>query len=493
MAVLAIDIGTSSTRCAVYDRRGVRRVETTAQIAYPLQTSPDGRAELRPADIQRAVLKTVSAALKKWRGGPIAAVGVSCFWHSLLALDEKGAPLSAVFTWADSRCHPEAERLRARGGERRLHARTGCMARASFWPAKLLWLRRAQPSLFKKTARWVSPGEWIMEKWCGRAHVSLSMASGTGLLDGRKLAWDTPLLRRCGLSARKLNPLSEAPLPTHPRLAAKFPSLRDARWYPALGDGAASNLGSGALRPGVAAINFGTSGALRVGVRAGKGAQGPLAPLGLFAYRIDADYRLLGGAISNAGNLRAWALRVLRLPDAAALEREAARRLGPAPGLEMLPFLAGERAPTWPDGIPAAFFGMTQATTALDLLHALEEASYLRLARIAELVEKTAGRRLSYIVSGGLLHSPAALQQLADVLGRPVHPSLEPEASLRGAALYALQNSGLLQKNLRPLHGPAVRPRPQAARAYAAAREKQASLEAELGRWKTLGGSVQVR
>ena len=482
---LAIDIGTSSTRSALYDARGGRLLETTAQITYPLISGADGRAELRPEDLRRAVLGVVEKTFAAWRkerasrGATFAGIGVSCFWHSLLGLDAKGRPLTPVYTWADSRCHSAAAELQKRPGEVALHARTGCMARPSFWPAKLVWLKRTQPALFRRVARWVSPAEWIQQTWCGAATVSFAMASGTGLLDGRRLGWDAPLLRRCGIAASKLNAISDAPGHISAAGLRKFPELAGVPWFPAIGDGAASNLGSGAAKPGVAAINVGTSGALRVVLDGAVSARGPLAPFGLFCYRVDEKRRLLGGAVSNAGNLRAWALRELKLPDRAdEIEKRLAVRPGPAEGLTLLPFLLAERAPTWPDGVPSVIAGITQATTALDLLQALQESSYLRLAQIARAVEKAAGRKLEFIVSGGIQKSPGSLRRLANVLGRPVYASPEPEASLRGAACFAMGKRGIVAAA--PKLGRAIRPQGRVAREYARALERQVWLEEKM-------------
>ncbi len=481
--VLALDIGTSSTRSAIYDDKGRRRLETTAQFSYPLLTAPDGQAELDPAAIEDAVERAFQKTLAAWRKtkspAPIAAIGISCFWHSLLGLDAQGRPLTPIYTWADSRCRHDAELLRKNPGETAIHARTGCMARASFWPAKLLWLHRTQPRLFKSVVRWVSPAEWIQERWCGRSTASLSMASGTGLLDGRALRWHRPLLRRCGLAENRLNPISDAPIKISGAHSKRFSELAEVPWYPAVGDGAASNLGSGAISPGIAAINVGTSAALRVVVAGKPAAHQSLAPFGLFAYRVDGHRRLLGGAVSNAGNLRAWALRELNLPDnPATLEKLLRARTEPVEGLTLLPFWMAERAPTWPEELPSAVIGMTQATTALDLLQSLQEATYHRLAQIAEAVEQAALRKLAFIVSGGIQHSPDALQRLANVLGRPVYASDEPEASLRGAACFVLEQLGL--HPAAPQTGKAIRPKPSSARAYAQARERQVRLEASL-------------
>jgi gluconokinase len=469
--VLALDMGTSSTRSAIYDAKGRRLLKTTAQVEYSLVTGQDGRAELRPADLERAVMQAFTKTLAAWgKRKPVAAIGVSCFWHSLLGLDANGCAITPVYTWADSRCRHEAHHLRAHGSERAIHARTGCMARTSFWPAKLLWLRKTDPRLFRRVVRWVSPAEWIQQIFCDRANVSLSMASGTGLLNGKTHRWDESLLWRCGLNATRFNPISDVPVPVSSAMKRKFPALAGVPWYPAIGDGAAGNLGSGATRPGLAAINVGTSAALRVVV-----AKKSPAPVGLFSYRIDARRTLLGGAVSNAGNLRAWAQRELKLPDDAAIERELRKRTRPIEKLTLLPFLIAERAPTWPEELPSTIIGVTQATSALDLLQALQEATYHRLAQIAEEIEKAVRRRLAFIVSGGIRHSANSLQRLADVLGRPVYASSEPEASLRGAACFALGRIGIHPPP--PKRGTAIRPRSASARAYAQARRAQMWLE----------------
>jgi gluconokinase len=88
------------------------------------------------------------------------------------------------------------------------------------------------------------------------------MATGTGLFNPAKLTWDSELLKKCAISPEQLRTLGNEAVPVAGELAGIIPELRGIPWFPAIGDGAASNLGSGATRPGFAAINFGTSGAL---------------------------------------------------------------------------------------------------------------------------------------------------------------------------------------------------------------------------------------
>jgi gluconokinase len=480
--ILAFDIGTSSARTALFDMEANRIAGTIAQETYPLITSADGGAELEPATLLRATTRCLKQTINFWRASPslrgrkCAAVGVSCFWHSLVGCDRQGEPLTRIITWADARCRPDAARLRGRIAEKKAHAATGCMLRSSYWPAKLAWLRRTRGRVFKRVAYWMSPAEWLQFTLLGDANCALGMATGTGLLDPTKLDWNRPMLELAGISDAQLRPLSDEPSIVGRRLAARFPELLRVPWFPAVGDGAASNLGSGATRPGLAAINVGTSAALRV-MREGREAR---APFGLFCYRVDARRFLVGGAVSNAGNLRAWCLRELKLPPGDMLDAQLAARPAPPPGLTVLPFWTAERAPTWDEEQTGVIHGLTQHTTAVDMMQAITDASYHRLRRIAEMVLAGEKRRPKFIVSGGIHTSPVALQRFADVIGFSLYPNHEPEASLRGAAIYALEKIGGRPRNAR-LSTP-VRPRMKWAREHAREREKQVALEALLSK-----------
>ncbi|MFV0416839.1 MAG: gluconokinase [Chthoniobacterales bacterium] len=441
--ILTFDIGTSSLRTALYHANGKRVPATLSQKSYPLLTDSDGRAEIDPATLlrtARACLRETLATYRKIptrKRAPILAVGTSCFWHSLLGLDADGTPLTSVITWADSRCERDAEKLRQDENEKRYHNHSGAMLRTSFWPAKLFWLRRTQGKLFKKVHTWLSPADFLYTRFCDDWHTSFSMASGTGLLDRSRKNWSKLWLEKCHLTPDRLGPISDVPLASSPATIREFPELKDALWHPAIGDGAANNLGCEATDGKTAAINFGTSAAIRI-VQKSKTRKAPKVPFGLFCYLVDSRHWLIGGAISNAGNVRAWARDTLRLPDEKTLEKELKKRAGQATHLHARPYLVAERAPDWPENEDSQLGGFHPGTDSIEIFRSLTDATYERLARIGHLLQdEVSGPFRRVIVSGGLLRSPYGMQRLKDLLGGTrLQPNEDPEGSLKGAALF---------------------------------------------------------
>jgi gluconokinase len=474
--ILALDIGTSHSRAAFFDITARRIAPTITHHDYPLLTSPDGKAEIEPGALLGAVRNCITEALHRrradtvLRGRPIAGIGASCFAHSMVGCTEKGEAITRIITSADSRCRDAAGVLRKRFDERKIHARTGCMLRSNFWPAKMAWLQRIEARLFSRVRQWMSPAEWLQLRLAGDAKCAIGMATGTGLFDPAALKWDAGMLKSAELSPENLRPISDEPTPIAGQLAQEFPELRGAPWFPGIGDGAAANLGCGATQPGLGAIHIGASAAVRV-TRDGT----PAAPFGICCFRMDANRHFLDGSLSNAGNLRAWCLRELRLTDGPELEAAIASRPGPQHGLVVLPSWAPEHSPTWNEDSTGTIHGIRQGTTALDLLQAITEATYHRIERIVELLCEDGHGTPKLIVSGGIAKSASGLERLANVLGRPVYPNDEPEPSMRGAAVFALEKLGYpipAHKLINP-----VKPRKAAAREYADARERQRRIE----------------
>jgi len=249
------------------------------------------------------------------------------------------------------------------------------------------------------------------------------------------------MLETCRVDADQMQPLDAgAQVPDATTLAAHgFEQLSAARWYAAIGDGAASNLGSGGDRHGVAAINLGTSGAVRL-LEEGTEVN---VPYGLFGYRIDESRYLVGGAVSNLASLIQWCWRELDIPESIdELDELLESRTAPDHGLSVLPFWLNERAPRWRDDLAGTIFGITQATTSLDIAQATLESAFHRLALIISALRDTRSIE-RIVVSGGLVTRPSAMQRLSNVLNEPLDICSVTDASIRGAVAYVLSREAI--------------------------------------------------
>lgn len=479
MLVLALDVGTSSARARVFDEAGRAQPGAEGQIAYEPRTTPDGGVELDADALLAAVTGALDAGLAGCgaRAAEIAAVGASVFWHSLLALDGAGRPLTPVITWADTRSAPAAAALRGAHDERRIHARTGAPLHSAFFPAKLRWLRESRPEIFARAAVWCGFGEYLHAQLTGHLTSSLSMASGTGLLDQITGGWDADMLAMSGIAAAQLPPIDDTAAPgLIAPYTARWPALARVPWHPARGDGACSNVGSDCRGPRRVALNVGTSAALRVILPEPLGPHAA-TPWGLWRYRVDARRALVGGATSEGGNVLAWCRGHLALPgDPAALEAAIAAAEPDGHGLTALPFLAGERSPGWRPEARAAVTGVSLDTGAVEITRALLESVAFRLAEVYDRLRPLAAADHVVVASGGALaHSPAWAQIVTDALGVPVGQGGDAEASARGAALLALEALGVaVPEASAPLR--VLQPAPERHARYRVARERQRRL-----------------
>jgi gluconokinase len=151
---------------------------------------------------------------------------------------------------------------------------------------------------------------------------------------------------------------------------------------------------------------------------------------------------IVGGALSDGGGLYRWLTDLMSLSDEDDLENELAS-LGPdAHGLTVLPFWSGERSTGWSSEARGGILGLTQKTRPVEIVRAALEAISYRFALIARALDEVAQGAMIVATGNALRSSPVWLQILSDVLGRPLMYGGSPEASIRGAALLALESVG---------------------------------------------------
>lgn len=459
--VLAVDIGSSSVRGAVLDRRGEPVPETRHRVAQSVRYTSDGAGELDPEELFDHVVAVIDVVVAATRnaGITINAVASDSMWHAVCGVDHDGDSTTPVLTWADRRAAAVLPLLRRRVDDLVQHQRTGARLHWVYPAATILWLAETQPEVFAATRHFLSPGELVYLRLFGETACSVSMASATGLFDQHALAWDPELMAAAGIDERRLSRVSDAPLQGLSALwARRWPELAGIPWFPTVGDGATSSIGAGCIDDSRLALMVGTTGALRLVTTR----EHVAIPEELWSYRVDATHRILGGALNDGGNLVAWMRSALQLPGDAELEALLTEREPGAHGLTMLPMFAGERGPGWSDGVTGVIAGLTHATRPVDLMHATLEAIALRFSLLARAITAAVPGDRTVVATGAAMRFAPWRQIMADALGLNVTASAVAEASTRGTALLALQHMGAiasLSEHVAPV-GVTVGPRP---------------------------------
>lgn len=444
-AVLGIDIGTSGVRASLFDDRG----KEIDGAAVRLQRSTlDDVALINADEGLELVWQTIDALLAKTEllTTAINVISISCFWHSLVGIDADARVTTPVFTWVNKQANSAAAELRSSLDERKTHARTGCRFHPSYWPAKLVWLRNEQPEAFGATSHWLSFGELLVLRLFGETAASVSMASGTGLFNQHSCDWDPDLIKSLGLDRNTLPEIADSNTNFHglsEDFAERWPQLAEARVFPPIGDGAANAIGSGCITREKIALMVGTSGAMRVLY---KGEPPHELPPELWCYRADKSRVVVGGALSDGGNLYRW-LRESLLPndDTESIEESLGLLQPDAHGLTVLPFWSGERSTGWSLNARGVISGLSHNTQPVEILQAGMEAVAYRLALIVRALAPFAPGAAIVASGTALRFSGAWTQMIADVLGVPISLSDATEASTRGAALLALEAAGKIQ------------------------------------------------
>lgn len=442
--VLALDLGSSSARALVLTG-GQLTPGALARRSVHFDRAEPGSATFDAGAYLDAVMACLDELQAAGELDGVEDVAIASQWHGVIAVDGHGNALSPYLTWADAR----ARRDRGIGDDEadQLRQRTGCVIHPMYWTVKVPWLRGCTTS---PARRYLGLPELLGQAILGDDTMSVSMASGTGLLDSVELCWDPQALELAGLRPAELPALADdtwQPQLT-PSSAKRWPSLRGARWHPATGDGAAANIGVGAHDHQRVVVTAGTSAAVRL-VGPGSDAQVPL-PRRLWRYRVDGRRVVHGAAFSSGGQLDDWSRRLLTGalldPDRPVAERSLDDpRLDGSPagsrGVTVLPWHGGTRPPSpYPvAGAGGSVLGLDLTHTAADLLSATVEGACFDLADGFDALGGIHRGDPDVVANGGMMESSALWRRrLAGILQRPVCTVAGNETTARGAALVAL-------------------------------------------------------
>lgn len=452
--IIGLDIGTSSAKAVAFDFKG--NILSQYSISYPILNPSEGYYEQDPEVIYYACIESIAQVMIDLEQSGVerrkpVCISVSSAMHGLIAVDEVGKPLSNCIIWADRRSEDIAIDLQASEAGSLLYQQTGTPIHPMSLLCKLMWIKANDQKLFARSHKFIGIKEFLFYRLFAVYVVDHSIASATGLFDIHRLTWSDLALTLTDISEEQLStPVSvDYVLHTPNReIAAMMRIPEDTPFVIGGSDGCLANLGVGAIRPGVASVTIGTSGAIRVA--------SPLAnreqKQRLFTYLLRPNEYIIGGAVNNGGVLRNW-FRDNFLhefgdmeadTDASALLNDAIDSVVPgSEGLIFLPYLTGERAPHWNANAKGVYFGIQLHHKRAHFARAMMEGMLFAIYSVGIALEENTGPIHTIFASGGLARSPIMVQMLADIFNRPVFIKNTVESSAWGAALIGLQALGV--------------------------------------------------
>jgi glycerol kinase len=449
--VAAIDQGTTSTRCMLFDAAG--RPVAAAQKEHRQIYPRPGWVEHDPSEIWTRTQEVVADAVARAgvRRGDVAAVGVANQRETVVAWDRRtGRPLCNAIVWQDTRTKPLCDALGADGGQDRFRDRVGLPLATYFSGPKMRWLLENEPAVRDAAAAgrlaFGTIDAWLVWNLTGGAggggaHVTdVTNASRTMLMDLRTLDWDDGMLD-----------VFRVPRAALPRIV---PSVDRQPWGTTdpggpfadavpvcgtLGDQQAALVGQTCFAPGESKNTYGTGCfmLLNTGTKPVPSASGLLTTVA-YRYKDDPPVYALEGSIAVAGSLVQWLRDNLGLIRSSAEVEPLARSVADNGGLYFVPAFSGLFAPYWRSDARGVIAGMTAYANKGHLARAVLEAVAYQTRDVLDAMERDSGVRPTCLrVDGGMAANDLLMQFQADVLGVPVVRPTVPETTALGAAYAA--------------------------------------------------------
>ena len=439
--VLGIDIGTGSAK-AVAVNFELEPVAVSQQY-YPTYSPNPGYSEQDPELIWEAFKNCLYEIVDKLQDSPVA-ICFSSAMHSLIPVNKQGNKLSNLITWADCRSDAIATRLRESPHGKDIYESSGMPLHAMSPLCKIIWFRENVPRIFNQTYKFISIKEYIWFKLFGEYVIDHSIACASGMLDISSLTWNSDLLALAGITEGQLS----KPVSTTYTVTG-FSSLKgildnETAFVIGASDGCLANLGSFAIRKGVASLTIGTSGAVRIA--SSKPIFNDVAMT--FSYCLDENTFICGGPVNNGGNVLQWLITAFlgKTVNKQTIEEVFAlvEQVSPgSDGLLFLPYLHGERAPIWDAKSSGAFVGVRSIHTQSHFCRAVLEGVCYALNDVLLAVETRSENIDQINVSGGFVNSRTWMKLLSDISGKRLALLQTEDASAIGAAFMAMKAIGL--------------------------------------------------
>ena len=439
--IMAMDAGTTSSRCILFDRQGA--VCSLAQKEFAQHYPRPGWVEHDPMEILFTQLEVAMEAMGKLdlRPEDIAAIGIANQRETTIVWDGvTGEPVYPAIVWQCRRTADRVERHRADGWAERIRSGTGLIPDAYFSATKVAWILDNVPGARARAER----GElkfgtvdcWLIWNLTDRrVHATdYTNASRTMLFDIHRLCWDTELLEYFRIP--------EAMLPeVRPSSGFFGHTVRFGGSIPitgAAGDQQAALFGQCGFLPGEGKSTYGTGGflLLNTGERAVVSKQGLLTTIaasvgGSVQYALEGSVFIAGAAIQ-------WLRDELGLVESASRSEALCRAVPDAGGVYVVPAFSGLGAPYWEPYARGTIVGITRGVSKAHLVRATVESLAYQTGDLLLAMGREAGLSISTLkVDGGACANDFLMQFQADISDVVIQRPACIETTALGAAYLA--------------------------------------------------------
>ncbi len=441
--LLALDQGTTSSRCIIFDRQG--RICSKVQREFSQIFPQDGWVEHDATEIWASQMGVAVEALLQLGAdaSQIAAIGITNQRETVVVWEkESGKPICNAIVWQCRRTAEACDRMKAEGLEPEIRARTGLLLDPYFSASKLRWILDQVPGAQARAERgellFGTIDSWLIYRLTGgKVHATdPSNAARTMLFNIHTLCWDEELLRlfripRCMLP--EVRPSSGLFGVTDPHLFGKSIPIAGVA-----GDQQAALFGQCCFDVGDAKNTYGTGGFLlmNTGSTAVTPRQGLLSTVG---WQIGSEVSyVLEGSVFVCGAVIQWLRDGLGLIRNAAESERLAGKVTDNGGVYLVPAFVGLGAPYWDAYARGGIQGLTRATTKAHIVRAaLESMAYQTTDVLTAMQEEATVALTKLRVDGGAAANNLLLQFQSDILGLPLLRPACVETTAWGAAMLA--------------------------------------------------------
>jgi glycerol kinase len=438
--VAAIDQGTTSSRCMVFDAAG--NIAAVEQREHRQIFPRPGWVEHDAEEIWMNVLAAVQGALGKLsiKASALAAIGITNQRETTVLWDRiSGRPISHALVWQDTRTDRLVRELGGQSGQDRFRSVCGLPLATYFSGPKIRWLldniQGARAGAERGDVLFGTMDAWLIWKLTGRHVTDVTNASRTMLMNLRTLQWDQDLLDAIGIPRAMLPEIK----PSSQVYAKASGVLEGVAVASALGDQQAALFGQTCFSPGEGKCTYGTGSFLLIntGTQVIESKHGLLTTLGYQIGQQPAVYAL-EGSIAVTGALVQWMRDNLGLISSAAEIETLARTVEDNGGCYFVPAFSGLFAPYWRSDARGVIAGLTAYVTKGHLARAVLEATAWQTREVVDAMAADSGVALAALkVDGGMAANSLLMQFQADVLNVPVIRPVVAETTSLGAAYAA--------------------------------------------------------